>query len=174
MVLLIVDTQKMIVTPKLFQYRLFIQNVKKLIAAARENNIEVIYVRHDDGEELTKGTEGFEIYEEFLPAHEEKIFDKCVNSAFNNTGLLEYLRSKNETKIMVAGLQTDYCIDATVKCGFEHHFEMIVPAYCNTTEDNEFLSGEKTYKYYNEKMWNRRYAACVSFDEALRMLHHRK
>ena len=41
----------------------------KIIKEARKNNIEIIYVRHDDGEgsELTKGTDGFEIFEEFKP-----------------------------------------------------------------------------------------------------------
>ena len=100
----------------------------------------------------------------------EKIFDKNFNSAFRNTGLLDYLLQKQEHQVMVIGLQTDYCMDATVKCGFEHGFKMIVPAYCNTTVDNEYMTSEKTYEYYNQKMWNKRYAECVTFEEALAML----
>lgn len=98
MVLLVIDTQKLIVNQKLYEFDKFISNVKRIIHEARENNIEVIYVRHDDGEgtELTKGTDGFEIYEEFQPMENEKIFDKNVNSAFKGTGLLEYLRDKGE------------------------------------------------------------------------------
>lgn len=63
---------------------------------------------------------------------------------------------------MITGLQTDYCIDATIKCGFEHGFEIVVPAYCNTTVDNEYMTAEQSYKYYNEKMWSSRYSRCVS------------
>lgn len=170
MVLLIVDTQEMIVTKELYQYEKFVNNVKTLLSVARKNNTEVIYIRHDDGVELTKGVEGFEIFHEFSPEQNEKIFDKHVNSAFRDTGLVEYLRSKNESKVMVAGLQTDYCMDATIKCGFEHGFEMIVPSYCNTTIDNEYLTGEQSYKYYNEKMWNGRYSRCISFEDAVEML----
>jgi nicotinamidase-related amidase len=170
MVLLIVDTQDMIVTKELYQYDQFIVNVKKLLETARKNQIEVIFVRHDDGYELTRGVDGFEIYHDFAPMEGEKIFDKHVNSAFKDTGLVEYLRGKQEKQIMIAGLQTDYCIDATVKCGFEHDFEMIVPSCCNTTVDNEFLTGEQSYQYYNEKMWNIRYAKCITVDEALHML----
>jgi len=98
--------------------------------------------------------------------NEEKIFDKHVNSAFKDTGLLEYLHSKNENTIMITGLQTDYCIDATIKCGFEHGYEIVVPAYCNTTVDNEYMTAEQSYKYYNENMWNSRYSRCVSFNQA--------
>ena len=172
MVLLVVDTQNLITNENLYNFNLFISNVEKIIDTARKNNIEVIYVRHDDGSEseLTKGTDGFEIYEKFKPFKEEKIFDKQVNSAFKESGLLEYLKIKEEKDIIIVGLQTDYCIDATIKCGFEHGFNMIVPAYANTTVDNKFISAEQTYKYYNEFMWKGRYAECISLDEILRRM----
>lgn len=172
MVLLVIDTQKLITNDKLYEFYTFVSNVKRLINNARENNIEVIYVRHDDGEgsELTKGTEGFEIFEEFKPINEEKIFDKNVNSAFKGTGLLEYLRYKNEKEVIIVGLQTDYCIDATIKCGFEHGFHIIVPTYANTTVNNMFMSAEQSYKYYNEFMWNKRYAECISIEETIKRM----
>lgn len=169
MVLLVIDTQKLITNAELYRFETFTINVKKLIAAARENGIEVIYVRHDDGDgnELTKGTEGYEIYEEFAPDANEKVFDKTVNSAFKNTGLLEYLQGKNEKDIIITGLQTDYCIDASVKCAFEHGFHVIVTAYANTTVDNSFMTGEESYHYHNEFMWKGRYAECISVDETI-------
>lgn len=172
MVLLVVDTQKLITNEKLFKFDSFVSNVKKVIATARENNIEVIYVRHDDGvgSELTKGNNGFEIYEEFQPMKNEKIFDKQVNSAFRGTGLLEYLTDKCEKNLIIVGLQTDYCIDATIKCGFEHGFNIIVPAYTNSTDDNEFMTAEQSYKYYNEFMWNGRYAECISIEETIKRI----
>lgn len=172
MVLLVIDTQKLITNEKLYKFDIFVSNVKELIYEARAKKIEVIYVRHDDGEgtELTKGTDGFEIYEKFQPMNKEKIFDKNVNSAFNKTGLLEYLIEKDERDIIIVGLQTDYCIDATIKCGFEHGFNIIVPAYANTTVNNRFMSAEQSYQYYNEFMWNGRYAECISVEEALKRM----
>ncbi|NCC08417.1 MAG: cysteine hydrolase [Clostridia bacterium] len=170
MILLIVDAQTKIVTRELYDYERFVENVQRLIFTARENGVEVVYIRHDDGTELTKGVDGFEIFKAFAPQPNEKIFDKTVNSAFKSSGLNEYLRSKNEKTVMIAGLQTDYCIDATIKCGFEHNFEMLVPAHCNTTLDNEHMTAEQSYKYYNEKMWNARYAKCINMQAAIDML----
>ncbi len=172
MVLLVVDTQRLITTKELYEFDLFEQRIKELIKQARDNNIEVIYVRHDDGEgnELTRGTEGFEIYQGFQPIEGEKVFDKNVNSPFRGTGLLEYLKEKDEDTIIVVGLQTDYCIDATIKCGFEHGFNMIVPENTNSTYDNDFMAAEQTYRYYNNFMWNRRYARCISFEETLELM----
>lgn len=175
MLLLIVDAQKQITNDKLYMFEKFVSNVKALILAARESDVEVIFVRHDDGEgqALTKGAESYEIYDEFMPQNGERIFDKTVNSAFLNTGLTEYLNERGEKEIMIVGLQTEYCIDATIKCGFEHGFKMIVPEYCNSTFDNEFMSAEMSYRYYNEFIWKDRYANCVSVRTALEMLNGR-
>lgn len=169
MVLLVVDTQKLITIPELYNFNLFEEAVKTLIAAARDNNVEVIYVRHDDGAgaELTKGTSGYEIYEGFRPQPGEKVFDKTANSSFKGTGLLEYLIEKKVRTVVVVGLQTDYCIDATIKCGFEHGLKMIVPENTNSTVDNAFMTGEQSYRYYNEFIWKGRYAECISVEETI-------
>lgn len=176
MVLLVVDTQKLITTNKVYNFKEFEKRIKSLISMARQHDVEVIYIRHDDGpnEALTKGTDGFEIYDGFAPESGEKIYDKTVNSPFKETGLTEYLKKKGVQDVMVVGLQTDYCIDATIKCGFEHGFHMIVPEYTNSTVDNEFMTAEQTYKYYNEFMWKGRYAQCVSYEEALNMMSKEK
>ena len=172
MVLLIVDTQKLITNNELYQFSLFESRVRQLINKARSRGVEVIFVRHDDGKEngLLKGTEEFEIYDGFQPVGSEVIFDKNVNSAFRGTGLLEYLRQKEENTVIIAGLQTEYCIDATIKAGFEHGFKMIVPANTNSTFDNQYMSADQTYKYYNEFMWNKRYAECISFERTIELM----
>ena len=173
MILLIVDTQNLIMTNDLYEFEIFVYRIKTLIKEARNNNIEVIYVRHDDGvkQKLTKGALGYEIYEEFQPMPNERVFDKNVNSAFRDTGLLEYLHEKDEDTIIIVGLQTDYCIDATVKCGFEHGLKMIVPANTNSTLDNAYMTAEKSYRYYNEFMRNGRYAECISFEKTLELMN---
>ena len=172
MILLVVDTQKAITNDKLYQFDLFKSRVIELIRTARNNKIEVIFVRHDDGigNELTKGNDNFEIYDGFQPLNGELIFDKNVNSAFKDTGLLEYLRQKEENTIIIVGLQTDYCIDATIKSGFEHGFKMIVPANANSTVDNQYMTAEQRYPFYNEFMWNKRYAECIPFEKTLELM----
>ena len=176
MILLVIDAQELITTDKLYAFDRFTENVRTLIAEARANGVEVVYVRHDDGEgqPLSKDNAGFDIYSGFVSEAGERIFDKYVNSPFRDSGLLEYLRDKGVKRLIVTGLQTDYCIDATVKCGFEHGFEVIVPEYCNSTFDNEFMSAEQTYRYYNEFMWKNRYAKCVKMSEVLDMILNHK
>lgn len=100
MILLVVDTQKLIMTNNLYNFDSLVPNIEQLIVTARKNKIEIVYIRHDDGPntELTEGKEGFEIYEKFQPTTLERIFDKSVNSAFKGTGLLEYLKEKKHEK----------------------------------------------------------------------------
>ncbi len=174
--LLVIDAQELITNDRLYAFDRFTENVRTLIAEARKFGVEVIYVRHDDGEgkPLSMGNKGFDVYSGFAPEAGERIFDKYVNSPFRDSGLLEYLQKKGMKRLIVTGLQTDYCIDATVKCGFEHGFEMIVPEYCNSTFDNDFMTAEQTYCYYNEFMWKNRYAKCIDMAEVLDMIRNPK
>lgn len=173
MVLLVIDAQKGITNDKLFNFEKFTTNVKKLIQLSRTNNVEVIFVQHDDGVDsgFSIGDKDFEIYDKFRPTEDEKVFIKKVNSVFNEEiGLIQYLKEVNEKEIMIVGLQTDYCIDASVKCGFEHGFNIFIPEYTNSSFDNNYMTKEQTYHYYNEMMWCNRYAKCISMAEASTLL----
>lgn len=173
MILLVVDTQKGITDERLHAFEQFGNNIKTLISKAREHNVEVVYVRHDDGPGtgFSVGDEEFAIYEEFAPKEGERIFDKTVNSALHeSTGLAAYLSAKGEKQIMVVGLQTDFCIDATIKSGFDLGFQMIVPEYANSTFDNAYMKKDTSYHYYNDFVWPGRYAKCVSMEAAAALL----
>lgn len=176
MILMVVDTQRGCFDERLFAFEKVRKNIIRLISEARQHNIEVIYIQHDDGpgEDLDKSTERYEIYDAFAPMPNERRFEKNVNSAFHKmTGLTDYLLSKNEKDIITIGVSTDYCMDATIKSGFEQGFHMIVPSFANSTYDNPYFSKEIAYKYYNEFMWPKRYATVVSVDEAIKMMEYK-
>ena len=173
MILLVVDTQKGCFNENLYLFETIKKNIKQLISLARENNVEVVYVQHDDGPgtDLDKSADNYEIYEEFAPRDGEKRFEKNVNSAFHPmTGLTEYLQSKGEKDIIAIGVSTDYCMDATVKSGFEKGFNIIIPEYTNSTYDNPYFDKEAAYHYFNDFMWNKRYAKVISFEQATELL----
>ena len=173
MILLVVDTQKGCFNENLYLFETIKKNIKQLITLARENNVEVVYVQHDDGPgtDLDKSADNYEIYEEFAPRDGEKRFEKNVNSAFHPmTGLTEYLHSKGEKDIIAIGVSTDYCMDATVKSGFEKGFNIIIPEYTNSTYDNPYFDKKTAYHYFNDFMWNKRYAKVISFEQATELL----
>ena len=177
MVLLVVDVQEGITDDRLYAFSEFKTNIKRLIDEARKSGVEVVYVRHDDGvgSGFSKGDAAFEISSEVTPLEGEKIFDKSVNSSLHkSTGLLEYLNRKQVQTLIITGLQTDYCIDATVKSAFEHGFKVIVPKGCNSTRANAYMDAQTTYRFFNDSMWPGRYAECPSLEETISLMEGEK
>ncbi|MDF2484138.1 MAG: nicotinamidase-like amidase [Herbinix sp.] len=168
-VLLVVDVQNCIVDENLYNEKRVISNIQSLLSEARASGLEVIYVRHNDGEgsDMEYGSDGWQIYAAIAPMEGERIFDKQYNSAFLKTGLEEYLKELKAKTIILVGLQTEYCIDATCKAAFEHGFQLIIPEETNSTFDNEYLSGERLYHYYNYKIWNNRFAKVLPTPEVI-------
>jgi nicotinamidase-related amidase len=170
--LLVVDVQAALIAGHPYNERTVVENIKKLVAVARKHKTEVIYVRHDDGkgEELEYGSDGWKIYSEVAPVDGEKVFDKRYNSAFKDTGLKEYLEARGADTLVLTGLQTEYCIDATIKVAFEYGFKLMIPEGTNTTFDNDYMSGERLYEFYNHKIWDTRFASVVTVEDTVRVL----
>ena len=171
MILLVIDMQKGIVDEELYAYDTFIERTVRLIEAARKNNVEVIYVQHDagSGSGMSVGDEDFEIADQVRPEQGEKVFVKTINSCFGNKDFKEYMEQQEDKRLMIIGLQTNYCIDATVKSAFERGFEVIIPEGTNSTFDNDYMTGETTVRYYNEDVWEE-IVDNVTIEEAIDML----
>ena len=138
--MIIIDMQTALINEHPFNERKVISNIQELISLCRMQNIH-------------------------LPSQEDCIIDKKYNSAFRQTVLREYLENLNAKKIIMCGMQTEYCFDVSCKVAFEYGYEVTIPKDTTTTFDNDFTSGEKLARYYEEKIWNHRYANVLSIDE---------
>lgn len=171
--LVIVDVQNALVEEKPFNIDKTLFNIKELLNACRENGIEVIYVQHDEeeGEELKPFSQGWHIHSSIYPNKGEKIIRKTYNSAFKNTELESYLARAGIETLILVGMQTEYCIDTTVRVAFEKGFRLIMPEQTNTTFDNGDLSGSKIYEYHNFRIFKDRFAEVISLNEALERIN---
>ena len=172
MKLIVIDMQKALMDDELHDFFGLLDKVQRLVAAARENGIEVIYVQHDAGAGtgFSVGDEAFEIADEVAPREGEKVFVKTINSCFGNKDFAAYLAQAGDEALMIVGLQTNFCIDATVKSAFERGYRVIVPEGAHSTFDNAYMSAETTCAYYFNEVWPDLFADCVSFDEALELM----
>lgn len=170
--LIIVDVQTDLILSHPYQKDTLIYQTQQLLKKARNHSTDIVYIRHNDkrGTPLEKGTSGWQIYSEVAPAADEWIIDKQYNSAFKNTALHTYLQSKSITDLVIVGLQTEYCIDATIKVAFELGYDVHVPHQMTSTFDNCFLSAKDLIDYFETKIWNDRYAQVCSFEESLNYL----
>ncbi len=171
MILLVIDMQKGLVDEDLYSFDTFMDRTVRLVDAARKNNVEVIFVQHNAGlgSGMSVGDEAFEIVDQVAPKEREKVFVKTINSCFGNKDFKQYMEQQEDKRVMIIGLQTNYCIDATVKSAFERGFRVIIPEGTNSTFDNDYMTGETTYRYYNEDVWEELVDA-VAFEEAIAML----
>lgn len=107
-----------------------IDNIKSLIKFAEENNIEIIYVRHNDsandsghmiqwwgGDKIEYGSEEWQIIKE-LDTKNCTIIDKSQYSAFYNTKLHEILQSKGITDVIISGVMTNCCCETATRDAF--------------------------------------------------------
>jgi nicotinamidase-related amidase len=170
--LLVIDVQQGLLDLHPYQADALLKDIKALQDRARQAGTEVIFVRHneDDRDGLFLGSPPWEISAAVAPAEGEVIFDKRYSSAFKDTELDAYLKKKGIRTLVVSGMQTDYCVDATVKSAFERGYKVFVPKGGTTTYDSRIAPADKLRAFYEEDIWNGRFADVVPMDEALQTL----
>lgn len=158
--LIVIDVQTALVEAHPSDEERFIASVGALIEACRCNGVPVVYVLHDGGagDELERGTDGWQAYTAVAPQGGEPCVSKRFNSAFRRTGLHEMLRSLGAKRLVMCGMQTEFCFDASVKVAFELGFEVTVPREAVTTFDSEFATGDALTAYFEDRIWDGRFA----------------
>jgi len=154
---------------RLYRAKETVENIATLIDVCRSSDLEVIYVQHDGqpGEEDEPGSPGWQIHDPVAPAPGERIIRKTHNSAFRATELSAYLRAGGIGRLILVGVQTEYCVDTTCRVAFERGFEVIVPEGTNTTWDNGEVSARQIYELYNHRIFHGRFANVLPLNEVL-------
>ena len=166
--LIVIDIQEGLVKENPFDTKNFIINTKAIIQHFRDQNIEVIFIRHSEDEGLlAMGSDNWQVYHELKPQKNEKIFNKNYNSIFKDTELKEYLNRKNITDLTFVGMQVEFCIDTSVKVGFEYGYKITIVEDAISTFDNIHLSADQILSFYKEKIWRNRFAQLRTTKEIL-------
>ena len=160
--LIVIDIQEGLVKENPYNAKSFISNTKAIIQYFRDQNIEVIFIRHSENEGLlATGSDNWQVY------HELKPFNKYYNSIFKDTELKEYLNRKNITDLTFVGMQVEFCIDTSVKVGFEYGYNITIVEDAISTFDNEHLPADTILSFYKEKIWRNRFAQLKTTNEML-------
>ena len=170
--LLVVDVQKGLIDDHPYREKELLEEICALTERARANGVEVVYVRHceDDPQGLFPGSPAWHVHPAIAPLAGERVFDKRFSSAFKDTSLDEYLRAKGVKALVVSGMQTEYCIDATLKSAFERGYKAYMPEGGSTTYDNRLATAGRLVDFYEKDIWNGRFADVIPLDGALALL----
>jgi nicotinamidase-related amidase len=124
---------------------------KSLIQKARVSKVPVIYVQNNGGkgDPDEYGSEGWKIHPSIAPMEEDILVQKETPDAFHKTNLCETLESRSIRNIVVAGLQTEYCVDTTCRRAFSLGHDVILVKDAHSTWDTPMLKAEQVIKHHN-------------------------
>lgn len=115
-------------------------NAAKVLDWFRKNNNDhIFHIQHIAADPglgfFLPDTEGVEINEAVLPLEHEALIKKHFPNSFLQTELESKLREKGVTKVVVVGMMTHMCIDATVRAAVDLGFETtLIEDACATRE----------------------------------------
>jgi len=169
--LLVIDVQQALIDFGPYQQDQLVESIQSLLETARQNQVPVIYVRHNEpGSEFEPGADGWQIYHEVAPIENEPIVDKFYNSAFHKTQLHNLLQSMSITDLVLVGMQVEYCVDASIKSAFDLGYRVHLPEGCQSTFDNHLFSASDLIEFYTNDIWHGRFGNTLSLDDAKMLL----
>lgn len=138
--LLVIDVQTGMFDPQwpIYEEETLLANIRQIIYRAREADVPVIFIQHTEKEgPLTLGSETWQIHPDVTPLPNEIKLAKTTPDAFHQTPLKEILAEKGIEHLVVLGLQSDYCVDATSRRAFNLGYKVTLISDAHSTMDSE-------------------------------------
>jgi nicotinamidase-related amidase len=153
--LLVIDMQVgMFDSPKLspvHRGQELLETVARLVDAARRAKVPVIFVQHcgQEGHPLEEGTPGWRIHRAIAPERREAVIFKQQPDAFDRTRLGRTLKAKAIKKLILTGIQSDFCIDSTCRHAFSLGYDVVLAADAHSTWDLGRLTAAEIIAHHN-------------------------
>jgi nicotinamidase-related amidase len=125
--------------------------VNGLIASARVAGAPVIFVQHAD-EWLVPGSELFALLGGLDVRDGDLTVTKRHGSAFHDTALGDQLRALGVDGIVLCGLQTEFCVDSTVRHAVTLGVPVTLVSDAHSTYDSDSLSGAQIVAHHNRTL----------------------
>lgn len=114
-------------------------NASEILNWFRVNDYPIFHIQHVSNRGgatfFLPNTEGVKIHPLVAPNEQEKVIVKHAPNSFLNTDLLQSLKDKGVKKLVICGMMTHMCIDATVRAAKDLGFECILIEDACTTRD---------------------------------------
>jgi len=117
-----------------------------LLQCFREHGGHHVHIQHislePDAAFFLKGSEGSDIHDSAAHFEGEPIVYKHEPNSFLNTNLLEMLKGWDVERVVITGMMTHMCVDATSRAAADFDFKVIVAEDACATRDLKY--GETT------------------------------
>jgi len=126
-----------------------IGRINHLSDAARAADVPVIMVRHEDNTALIHDSPAWQSADGLRVMSSDLSVRKLGSDAFHATGLENLLRTRYISHLVICGMQTDFCVDSTVRRALALGYTVTLVADGHTTADNGILTAQQIIAHHN-------------------------
>jgi nicotinamidase-related amidase len=154
--LLIIDVQAGLCTGRwaAFDIDSVVDRINLASAKARAAGAPVFLIQHEDDGPLRHGTPGWELYDRLVVDDRDLRLRKTATDSFHKTSLDDQLRRAGVSRLIVCGLQSDFCIDTTIRRALALGYPVDLVADGHTTVDNTVLKAPQIIAHHTETLAN--------------------
>lgn len=167
--LIIIDVQNLLIQEQPYHVDKMIATINEAIHKFRQANDPILFVQHTN-DELIQDSKEWQVSDRLDCRCDDIYILKKYNSMFKETRLEQVLVEKGIEKLVIAGMQVEYCVDTSIKVAFEKNFENYVLEDAVSTFDSNLLSADLILKHY-QSIWSNRFASFISIHTLEKMLH---
>lgn len=143
--LLIIDAQVNMFEPEpVYGANQVLVAIQNLVEAATAAGALVIFVQHTGGAEDPdeRDTPGWQLHPWLAARKSVPVVEKHTPDAFYQTSLPGLLGANGVTRIVIAGMQTEYCIDTTTRRACSMGYEVTLAADAHSTLDGDLPAAQ--------------------------------
>lgn len=129
-----------------------LQNVQFLISSARMEGIPIFFTIHNGkkGTPIEQGKSGWNLHPDIQLLEENVIIEKDYPDAFQQTNFQEELTKRGVKRIIIAGIQSEVCVDATCRSASSKGYEVILIEDAHSTYDTTILKAPQIINHHNQ------------------------
>lgn len=155
--LLIIDVQQALCFGPYwaFESKELIERINRVARQARAAGALVVLIQHEaPGRPLAYGTPGWQLAEGLETNPGDQRLRKTTSDSFLDTDLQELLQARGVNHLVVCGLQTEFCVDTTVRRALALGYPVSLVADGHSTTNNAVLTAAQIIAHHNETLTN--------------------
>ncbi|MHB8071502.1 MAG: cysteine hydrolase family protein [Candidatus Cryosericum sp.] len=149
--LLVIDVQQGLFeepTP-VYQADVVLSNINTLVDRAHAAGVPVFWVQHSTKTTLIEDSDAWQLHPALRPLTTDHFIRKHHGNAFEDTPLKGELDALKIGKVVVVGLVTDGCVQATCKGAHALSYDVTLVQDAHSTESPD---GEHVIEHWNKKL----------------------
>ena len=123
------------------------KRVRQAAAPDNHQHEKVIGDKGEMGRLLVRGEYGHDIVDELRPLPDEVVIDKPGKGAFWNTSLMDKLKAKGITHLIVSGVTSECCFATTIREANDRGFECCKTYPTNSLKYSHALLSDQTLRW---------------------------